>query len=197
MNALLVDEMTPLPPPMEPPSLPLPASPGPRFIRSITFAALPTALTCTRLFVGSTLWLWGARFLEADAELLAVELVRHSVQACGMMDDHVRLHELDDLNVIHLRLLGFERSIGIEVWDNATEPARLPAHDPNEELHGLALIDTRAKNWGSFLTQQAEWCGLSWTSTPKPSCPSGRSRGEHPEPDVQFLRRVRNGLDNL
>lgn len=209
MNALLVDQMTPLPPPTEPPTLP-PPQPGPRFARSITFAALPTAITCTRLFVASTLQLWGARFLEADAEFLAVELVRHSVQACGVTDEHVRLYELDDLNVIHVRLLGFERSIGIEVWDNATEPARLTAQAENEELHGLALVDAYAKNWGSALSSHGRvtWAELNiYDHTPaglpirarKPSpYPRPASNGqERPERDIDFLRRIRNGLDGL
>jgi hypothetical protein len=160
MNALLADEMAPLPPPTEPPSMP-PLQPGPRFARSLTLAALPTAITCTRLFVASTLQLWGARFLEADAELLAVELDRHSIQACGVMDEYVRLYELDDLNVIQVRLLGFERSIGIEVWDKVTEPAQLPEHH-DYELHGLSQVDARAKNWGSALAQHGRvtWAEL-------------------------------------
>jgi len=163
MNALLVDLMPPLPPPTEPPLMP-PVRPGPRFIRSITFAALPTAITCTRLFVASTLQLWGARFLEADAELLAVELVRHSIQACGVTDERVRLSDLEYLNVIHVRLLGFECTIGIEVWDNVTEPVQLPDHH-GYELHGLSLVDARAKNWGSPSPRRAEWCGPNSTST--------------------------------
>lgn len=132
--------------------MPLPPRPEPRFTRSIDFAALPTAITCTRLFVASTLERWGARFIEADAELLAVELVRHSVEACGVIDEDVRLSELDELTVIHVRLLGFERTIGIEVWDNAEQPARRSRHDQQGELHGLGLVDARAKNWGSSVT---------------------------------------------
>jgi hypothetical protein len=42
MNALAIDQM---------PSVLLPCQPMPRFLRSIDFAALPTAITCTRLFV--------------------------------------------------------------------------------------------------------------------------------------------------
>jgi hypothetical protein len=94
-----------------------------RITRSIDFAALPTAITCTRLFVASTLHLWGAQSLHADAELLAVALVRHSVHACGVTDTHVRLSELDHLNTIHVRLLGYDQTIGIEVWDTVAEPA--------------------------------------------------------------------------
>src|SRR5262249_32583536 len=93
MNALAVDEMTSLPLPT---MLPEPARPL-WFERFIDLAALPTALLCARLFVASTLQRWGARFLEADAELLAVELVRHSVATCGVIDEGVRLAELEDV----------------------------------------------------------------------------------------------------
>lgn len=210
MNACLVDEMPPLPPPTSVPTLPPPTPPGPRFIRSITFAALPTAISCTRLFVASTLRHWGARFLEADAELLAVELVRHSVQTCGVMDEHVRLYELNDVNVIHVRLLGFERSIGIEVWDNVPEAARLPAHDPDQGLHGLALVDARAKNWGSAVTPHGR---VAWAELDLYDCTSAglpiRISKSSPHPrladsaadrlpqDTDFLRRVRDALESL
>lgn len=209
MNALLVDQMASLLPPTEVPALPPPPL-GPRFARSIDFAALPSAISCTRLFVASTLERWGARFIEADAELLAVELVRHSVEACGVMDEDVRLSELDHLNVIHVRLLGFARTIGIEVWDNADEPARRPRHDQEGELHGLGLVDGRANNWGSSVTPEGRvmWAELdvyertsaglpirSRRPTRHPRPPE--SAGDHPSKDPDFLRRVRDGLEGL
>lgn len=188
----------------------LPPRPEPRFVRSIDFAALPTAITCTRLFVGSTLQRWGARFLEADAELLAVELVRHSMQTCGVMDDDVRLYELDHLNVIRVRLLGFTRSIGIEVWDNATEPAGLPAQYKEGELRGLALVDARAKDWGSAVTPHARvtWAALDVydhaasglpirTRRPTPYPRATTNAGEQPKPDIDLLLRLRDGLEGL
>jgi hypothetical protein len=195
MNAAVVNEMPLLPPPTELPPMPSPTRSGPRFSRSIDFAALPSAISCTRLFVASTLGRWGARFLEADAEVLAVELVRHSVQTCGVTDEDVRLSELDELNVIHVRLLGFERTIGIEVWDNAD---------------GLGLVDTRAKGWGSSITPQGRvvWAELdvydraasglpirARKPTPYPR-PSANEIG-HPSQGAGFLRRVRDGLVNL
>lgn len=211
MNALLLaDQMSELPPPTEVPAMLLPPRAEARFVRSIDFAALPTAVPCTRLFVASTLGRWGARFLEADAEVLAVELVRHSVQTCGVMDDDVRLYELDHLNVIQVRLLGFARTIGIEVWDSAEEPATLPEHYREGEFCGLALVDARAKDWGSVITPQGRvmWAELGVydrTSaglpirTPKPT-PYPRTPAnteDQPPRDVDFLRRLRDGLEGL
>jgi hypothetical protein len=208
MNALAVDEMTSLPPPMVPPALPEPPRP-PRFERFIDLAALPTALLCTRLFVASTLQRWGARFLEADAELVAVELVRHSLANCGVIDEGVRLADLEDVTVIRLRLLGFERSIGIEVWDTATEQARLPAHTENGELRGLALVDARAKNWGSAAAPRGRvtWAELDVyerTAAGLPQRaprPTTHAKNEANWPasqhDLDFLGRVRDGLAGL
>jgi hypothetical protein len=192
MSAVLLADQVPV--------LPLPPRPGPRFTRSIDFAALPTAITCTRLFVASTLHLWGAQSRQADAELLAVALVRHSVHACGVMDANVRLYEFDHVNLIHVRLVGFDRSIGIAVWDTMTEPADMP---------GLALVDARATDWGSALTPQGRvtWAELAvyertQAGLPRRTCkpsPQPRSISSWPMPqhDLDFLHRVRNGIAGL
>ena len=113
--------------------------------------------------MASTLQRWEARFLEADAELLAVELVRHSLQACGVMDEHVRLSQLERVNIIRVRLLGFERSIRIELWDNATEPALVSKYDQGDELNGLALLAARVKNCDSCVTPRGRvtWAELN------------------------------------
>jgi hypothetical protein len=50
------------------------------------------------------------------------------------------------VTVIRLRLSGFERTIGIEVWDSGTEVARLPVHDQAGELRALAVVDARAED---------------------------------------------------
>jgi hypothetical protein len=205
MNALAVNLMSPPLPPTGPPEVPR----LPRFEHFIDLAALPTAITCSRLFVASTLQRWGARFLEADVELLAAELVRYSVATCGVLDPDVRLAELEDMTVIRLRLLGFERTIGIEVWDTATEPARLPAHDQAGELHGLALVEARAEDWGSAMTPygRVTWAALSVYErtgtglpkrTPRRSFPMPpASMDACPPPDVDLLRRVRDRLGEL
>jgi hypothetical protein len=188
----------------------MPPRTEPRFSRSIDLAALPTAILCTRLFVASTLQMWGARFLEADAERLAVELVRHSVETCGVIDPNVRLYQLEHVNVIHVRLLGFERTIGIEVWDNASEPVRLSAYDDRgDELHGLALVDARAKDWGSAVTPRGRvvWAELEVYERTASGLPI-RTRRPSPRPKIDndrpmplhnldLLDRVRNGLKDL
>ena len=209
MNALLLaDQMSELPLPTEVPAMPSPPRPEPRFVRSIDFAALPSAISCTRLFVASTLQRWGARVLEADAEVLAVELVRHSVETCGVTTG-VPLYELERLNVIRVRLLGFARTIGIEVWDNGNVPAALPEHYHEGELRGLALVDARAKDWGSSCTVHGRvtWAALDVYDRAASGLPIRTSRptlyprsststgGQQQPPDVDLLRRVRDGLE--
>jgi hypothetical protein len=177
---------------------PLPARP--RFSRSIDFAALPTALTCTRLFIASTLHLWNAQHLHTDTELLAVALVRHSLHTCGVVDKGVRLHQLDHLNTIHLRLLGYDQAITIEVWDTMTEPA---------ESTGLSLIEARATDWGSAITPRGRvtWAELAAYEHTRAGLPR-RPRTPPPQPrptttwpmpahNLDFLARVRNGIAGL
>lgn len=209
MSALVLADQMPERPPTEVPAMPPLPRPEPRFTRSIDFAALPTAIPCTRLFVASTLRRWGARFLEAAAEQLAVELVRHSVATCGVINEDVRLSELEDLTVIRLRLLGFERSIGIEVWDSATEPVQLRKHGQQNELHGLALVDARAKDWGSAVTSRGRvvWAELEVYErtaaglpqrAPRPSAwVRSETNGPAAQHDLNFLSRVRKGLEAL
>src|SRR5262249_55899254 len=157
----------------------------------------PTALPCTRLFVASTLTLWRARFLEADAEVLAVELVRHSVETCGVTEP-VPLYALDQLNLIRVRLLGFARTIGIEVGDNADKPAVLP-NDQEAEPHGLALIDARTKDWGSAVTPHGRvtWAALNVyhrtasglpirVRRPRPDPRAAGPAVEHPARDIEL-----------
>src|SRR5262249_12628521 len=125
-------------------------------------------------------------------------------------DEYVRLIELTDLSIIHLRLLGFERSIGIEVWDTATELAQLPALDPEQDLHGLALVDARAKHWGSALTPHGRvtWAELDVYDRTSAGLPiRARRTSPYPRPfvgaedpaplDAALLNRVRNGLETL
>src|ERR1700730_14468036 len=102
----------------------------PRLFDDLGLVALPTAISCARLFVKYTLDNWRASsFVVADAMTITGELVALSVQETGILDDKVVWSELDYINRIVVRLLGFSRHIVIEVWDAATQPAALPA-DP-------------------------------------------------------------------
>lgn len=127
--------------------------------RSIDLVALPSAVTIARLFVSSTLNHWKARFIETDAELVAAELVKHSVSSSAPGSNWHHGHRLD---YIVLRLVGYEQAIVLEVWDVFPD---LPAQQ-DEEAVGLALVGARAKRWGSNPTK---WGRMRWAEFDVPS----------------------------
>lgn len=142
-----------------------------------------------------------------DIHMPAIPL--EGVQTCGVMEA-VPLYELDYLNVIRVRLLGFARTIGIEVWDSADQPAVLPASYQDVELQGLALVDARAKDWGSAVTPNGRvtWAALDVYDraasglpirTPRPTAYPRPSEGveDRRSQDADFLRRLRDGLEGL
>lgn len=73
-----------------------------------------------------TLDRWGAAPLINDAVLVVDELVTNAVKATGVMDEHVRWTELTRIEFITVRMLGFETSIRVEVWDSAPNLPALP-----------------------------------------------------------------------
>lgn len=184
----------------------------PRLSDSLGLVALPSAVTCGRLFVQYTLANWGVSpFVVADAMVIASELVTMAVQETGVLDEVVRWSELDVINRVVVRLLGFSRHIVIEVWDAATEPAVLPADEPVQWPTGLHLIDVTARRWASTASPRGR---LSWaelavydrtesglpirqrrrTAWPPPSPPTEPTDGEGHD---DLLRRIRDGLKRL
>ncbi|MGH3997733.1 MAG: hypothetical protein ACRDTJ_09760 [Pseudonocardiaceae bacterium] len=73
-----------------------------------------------------TLDTWSARVIINDAVQVVDELVTAAVNATGIPDERVRWTELTRIEYITVRLLGFETSIRIEVWDSAPNPPFLP-----------------------------------------------------------------------
>lgn len=79
--------------------------------------ALPSAVTCARLFVQFTLPLWGLRHRTAKVEAIAVQLVGNAVEATGIPGaDQASAHWLQG-RVLHpgpLRESGMGRSARVE-----------------------------------------------------------------------------------
>lgn len=200
MTAFALDLHDHLPSLTEVPSL-MPEQP--RFVRSLDLVALPSAVTVARLFVASTLHHWRARFIEPDVELVVAELVRHSVVTSGVGDDWLDAEYLD---FVVVRLVAYERSIVIEVWDTMTEPIELSEHDQITEPTGLALVDARAKNWGFEHVPRGRvvWAELdvyerSAIGLPKRPAKRRHRRDtlEEPVHDHDFLERILDGLRRL
>jgi hypothetical protein len=187
-----------------------PAEPeAPRFFDSLDLVALSTAVSCACVFVAATMRSWNAGFIEHQAVTLTRELTTQAVTATGYTKPD--WYHQEHLSFITVRVFGFKERIGIEVWDNMTEPATLPASDNlQRELHGLGLVEARAKDWGSAVTPQGRvtWAALdvyertrtglpirTRKPTPYPRPPARHE--DHPSRDVDFLRRVRDGIERL
>jgi hypothetical protein len=97
----------------------------PRLFDDLGLVALPTAVTCARLFTQYTLSNWGASPFVVAGELAAV-----AVQETGILADEVCWSELDHVNHIVVRLLAFPRHLVVEVWDAATNERLCPPPTP-------------------------------------------------------------------
>jgi hypothetical protein len=125
----------------------------PRFVASLDLVALPSAISVTRLFISDTLyrWRWRAMFIEPELEAVAAELVALAVKATGPKEG-TRWADINQLNPIKLRLLGFERHIGIEVADTGRKMLTPPEDVDLRDDTGPGLIDARSRTWGSYPT---------------------------------------------
>jgi hypothetical protein len=134
----------------------------PRLLDDLGLVALPTAVGCARLFAQYTLANWQVpAVVVADAMTIASELVALSVKETGPPGDEVRWSELDHLNRIAVRLLGFSRHVVIEVWDAATEAARITEPPPAGAPRGLPLVNVVAREWASTTHPQGR---LTWAT---------------------------------
>jgi len=183
-----------------------------RFSDQINLAAVHSAVTCSRLFTAYTLDLWGASSVVDDALLVVAELVAGAVRATGVVDIRPRWSEIDQLNLINVRLLCLEVCIVIEVWDvDPAEPV-LPRDelDAGDGRH-LQLVDAVASRWGSYPAPRGKvvWAELPISVQTAGSLPLRRTQYLPPRPsagdierqpsfpDLALLRRVRDGLQGL
>jgi hypothetical protein len=167
---------------------------------ALTLAALPSAISCARLFTRCTLGRWGASFVLADALIVVGELVANAVADTGVADTRVRWSELTALNVVSVRLLGFAGRIVIEVWDTHPEPAVLPAQPPGTPPCGLRLVDVIARRWDSRRAPggRLTWAELATYEHTRSGLPLRASNSNDPHrpatADLGALRRVMTGL---
>ncbi len=137
----------------------------------ISLVATRTAISCSRLFVAYTLDRWGAAPLINDAVLVVNELMTNAVRATGVMDEHVRWTELTSIEFITVRLLGFETSIRIEVWDSAPNPPALPPEASSTVKRGCYPTACGKVVWAEL-----------------PVLPRRRRPSSHPRPPAEQFR---------
>lgn len=177
----------------------------PRLFDDLGLVALPTAVNCARLFVKYTLDNWKApAVVVADALVIVGELVKLSVQQTGVADD-VSWSEMDHLNSVVVRLLGFSRHVIIEVWDVATEPGTVPMQPTEDEPRGLDLVDVVARRWASTVSPRGRltWAEIAvYDHTESGLQVRRRTSPVHPmrveyEDDPELLHKVLSGLNKL
>lgn len=96
----------------------------PRLRDGIRLVATKLAISCAGLFVVSTLVKWGARSILTDSVQITEELVTNAVKATGVMEERVNWNELTRIEHITVRLLGFDTTVRIEVWDSTPNLSR-------------------------------------------------------------------------
>ena len=125
-------------------------------VNFLTLAAVPAAVGRSRELVRLGLDRWGLASLAADAEMMVSELATNAIQATGRTDaDATRDDVGDDAAAFHVRLLLFEASIVIEVWDADPAPPA-PQHGTGEEEggRGLMIVAALSAKWDWFPAPQ-------------------------------------------
>jgi anti-sigma regulatory factor (Ser/Thr protein kinase) len=114
----------------------------------LELAALLTAPGCARAHVRAILLEWGLPDVAETAELLVSELVTNSLQASGRLKTRA---DLPLVPVIRLWVASDRVSVAIHVWDASDDlPIRRDADVDEISGRGLMIIDTLAKDWGSY-----------------------------------------------
>lgn len=134
-------------------------------------AALVTSVAYSRLFVRQVCSSWQ---LDQErigiAELLVSELAANAVQASGVTGPQAVNEPLhSELKLIGVRLLEFQDSLVIEVWDTSPQPPVLvqPSADL-EHGRGLQLVDALSIRWGHYdarMGGKVVWCQLALDDT--------------------------------
>ena len=93
------------------------------------------------------------------------ELATNAVQATGLTDTDAKWSDRGNLATIHVRLLLFETSIVIEVWDrDRAAPVPQDVTAGEEGGRGLLIVTTLSTKWGCFPGPQggkAVWAELA------------------------------------
>jgi anti-sigma regulatory factor (Ser/Thr protein kinase) len=115
---------------------------------NLELAALPTAVSCTRLHVRSIAREWGLADQADVAELVASELATNAIQASERLKIRA---DLAAVPVIRISLVSDQTSLVIRVWDACPDmPVHRKASLDQDGGRGLMLVDTLSKEWGTY-----------------------------------------------
>lgn len=138
----------------------------------LTLAAVPTAVRCARMFVRITLQNWQASEETVEtAELLASELVSNAVKVTGVVEQlPISSDAYRHLSLIEIRLMTFERSVVIEVWDTDSDPPVLQEQLLGaEDGRGLSIVATMSRRWSYYVPPnggKVVWCEFDLMPAP-------------------------------
>jgi anti-sigma regulatory factor (Ser/Thr protein kinase) len=130
-------------------------------------AALVSTVGCSRLFVRQVCASWQLDQEQTDVvELLVSELASNAVVASGVTGPRpVRGLAYADLQLIGIRLLAFDDSLVVEVWD--TSPRLPKLIEPSLEAEhgrGLQMVDSLSLRWGYYharISGKVVWCQVA------------------------------------
>jgi anti-sigma regulatory factor (Ser/Thr protein kinase) len=179
----------------------------PHAAEDLTLAAVLSAVRFSRTFVHHILRQWGLPSLAEDSELVISELVTNAVQATGVTEAKPRWSQLAGLATIHVRLLLFERSVVLAVWDrNPAAPVLKDAGMDSENGRGLPIVAALCERWDYLPVKDGKcvWAelavqpdALASAGLPRRTPGSPATLAPEPNTDLELLRRVHQALKDL
>ncbi|MFI1955913.1 ATP-binding protein [Streptomyces xinghaiensis] len=147
------------------------------YVSSLRLAAVGTAAGVARMFVRHHLTYLGMSEHIADGELVVSELVTNAVEATGISDPAVKLHDIQAQHLVAVQLRVVDTRLFIEVWDRSLEePVRKDVGENAEGGRGLVLVEALAQRWGVAHPPaggKVVWAELVIGKVPAPRGPFG------------------------
>lgn len=150
-----------------------PTDPKALYANSITLVAVPTAVSCARVFTRALLDHWNLKDHSDVAELVMSELVSNAVKAVGFVDQTPKSWEITARHVLGVQLRIIDTTLYVEVWDSSTStPERQTVSLDAEGGRGLLLVESLCQKWGVYRPDvggKIVWSQLSLVKEAQPS----------------------------
>ncbi|SCD47596.1 Anti-sigma regulatory factor (Ser/Thr protein kinase) [Streptomyces sp. BpilaLS-43] len=139
----------------------------------LRLAAVPSAVSCSRMFIRQTLQRWKVPdYIDDVAELVVSELVTNAVKMTGITDPQPKWTAVKAEHVIGVQLRIIDARLYVEVWDRSTDaPVKKDPDDDAEGGRGLLLIEAMAERWDVYRPQsggKVVWAEVLLTEPPNP-----------------------------